>query len=102
VTGFLTALYQDVLNRAIEPAALQSWSTVMAHGVARWQVAAAVLGSVESDKDEVQSYYLRFLHRPADTSGLNAFVNALQNGMRNEDVITILIGSGEYYNNTPK
>jgi len=37
-----------------------------------------------------------------DTSGLNDYVNALQNGMGNEEVIAILIGSGEYYNNTPK
>ena len=57
---------------------------------------------MESDKDEVQSLLSPLPAPPPDTSGLNAYVNALQNGMGNEEVIAILIGSGEYYNNTPK
>jgi hypothetical protein len=44
----------------------------------------------------VGGYYLRFLHRPADSGGLANFVAALGNGTKDEDVIAALVGSGEY------
>jgi hypothetical protein len=60
-------------------------------------VAAAVFASVESDHLEVQSLYIQFLDRAADSSGLDTFTNALQNGLSDQQVALILMGSGEYF-----
>ena len=43
------------------------------------------------------TFYQRFLHRPADSTGLAAWTAALRNGMRDEDAIAQFVGSGEYF-----
>ncbi len=49
-------------------------------------IAAAFLATPESDQDEVQELYHRFLHRQADAAGLMVFENQLQHGVANEQV----------------
>ena len=46
----------------------------------------------------VPSYYLQLLDRPVDSIGLDACVNPLQHGVRNENVIAQFVGSLEYFN----
>jgi hypothetical protein len=60
-------------------------------------VAAALLASTEYRQQLVQADYQRFLLRPADSSGLAAFLGALQGGARDEDVLAALAGSAEYW-----
>jgi hypothetical protein len=95
--AFVRGLYQTVLNRPVDPAGAQAWAQALAQGATRNAVAAAILGSIEADADEVQAYYARFLRRPADSAGLNAWVYALQHGLRQEDFIADLLSSDEYY-----
>jgi hypothetical protein len=95
--GFLNALYQDALNRPVDPTGRKAWDAALAGGATTTQVAAAIFTSVEYRQDLVQSYYLRFLRRAADKGGLAAFVNALGQGARDQDVIAAIIGSPEYY-----
>jgi hypothetical protein len=95
--GFLTALYQDALNRAVDPTGLAAWEQALANGTTRQQVATAIFGSGEYDTDLVQNYYQTYLGRSADSAGLNGFVTALQNGARNESVILDIMTSQEYY-----
>jgi uncharacterized repeat protein (TIGR03803 family) len=95
--SFLSGVYQDVLNRALDAGGAQSWATQLAGGVNRGGVASAILGSLESDRDEVQSLYSEFLHRPADADGLNAFTTALQHGVTNEAATASIVGSDEYF-----
>jgi len=45
----------------------------------------------------VQNFYQSFLGRPADNSGLQNFVSALQQRVREETVILNLTGSDEYF-----
>jgi uncharacterized repeat protein (TIGR01451 family) len=78
--GWLAAVYQDVLGRAIEAAAVQSGTQALAAGVTRLQFAQAVINSQEGLTVEVQALYRQFLGRAADPGGLNAFVSALQAG----------------------
>jgi uncharacterized delta-60 repeat protein len=100
VTGFLTALFQDALNRAIDPTGLQTFTQILNSGAAsRQQVAAGILGSLEYEQDLVTNYYNTFLHRNPDPSGLAAWSNALAHGITDETVIASLIGSDEYFNN---
>jgi hypothetical protein len=69
----------------------------LAGGSSRSAVAAAILGSLESDRLEVESLYRAFLHRRADSGGLDVFGRALQQGVSNEQVLSIIVGSDEYF-----
>jgi hypothetical protein len=97
-TGFLQALYQDVLGRAIEPSAMTAWSTALASGTSRTTVAAAIAGSAERQLRLIQGFYQEFLRRAADVAGLNAFVQAKLGGMTDEQVIILFVSSDEYFN----
>jgi hypothetical protein len=96
--GFLSALYRDVLGREIDPGGLSYYLGQLASGMSRVLVARSVLMSREAKEVLVRDYYIRFLRRPADPGGLNAFATLLQVGAREEQVIAIFVGSLEYYN----
>jgi uncharacterized delta-60 repeat protein len=96
-SGFVSAVYRDTLYRTPDTGGAQSWNQILAGGTPRSAVAAAVLASTEARTNEVQSLYHRFLHRTADSSGLNTFLGAPQRGMASEQVIALLAGSEEYF-----
>jgi uncharacterized delta-60 repeat protein len=100
--GFLDALYQDALNRPVDPTGRTGFDQNLAAGATPNQVAGAVLTSVDDFQDLVQSFYQRFLRRPADPAGLNAFVTALQRGARDEQIIATVVGSDEYFSRLPR
>jgi hypothetical protein len=45
----------------------------------------------------VQASYQEFLHRAADPMSLDVFSQALQAGLPNELLISVLVGSDEYF-----
>jgi uncharacterized protein (TIGR03118 family) len=94
--GFLTALYQDALNRAVDTSGRSSFDQALANGLSRAQVATIIFSSTEYQQDLVQSYYQRFLRRAADSGGLAGFTAALQQGARDQQIIAIIVGSDEY------
>jgi hypothetical protein len=94
---FLQALYPMVLNRSLAPTEAPSWSGLLNQGVPRSTVAFDVLTSQESCTDLVQSWYTTLLGRSADSSGLNGFVQAMLRGMRQQQVIGLLVESDEYF-----
>jgi hypothetical protein len=96
-SSFLNSVYGDVLGRSVDASGSQTWNQALAAGISRTAVAAAILGSLESDTDEVQALYVKILRRPADSSGLNSFTNALQQGAPVEAVLAALAGSAEYF-----
>jgi hypothetical protein len=95
--GFLQAVYQDVLNRMLDTGGAQSWGQALSNGASTEAVATAIIGSMESQQDEVNAVYMEFLHRTADPSGLATFTGALQNGTSLEQVILALVSSSEYF-----
>jgi uncharacterized delta-60 repeat protein len=95
--GFLAALYQDALNRPIDPTGQAAFSQALTAGASRGDVAAAIFSSPEYRQDLVQGYYQRFLRRPADPTGLGLFTDALRLGVRDEEVIAAIVGSPEYF-----
>jgi hypothetical protein len=95
-TGFLNALYQDVLNRPIDAGGQTGFLAALTNGATRIQVAASIYGSTEYRQVLVKGYYQQFLMRSADQAGLDGFVAALQNGARDEQVIASILSSGEY------
>jgi uncharacterized protein (TIGR03118 family) len=94
--GFLTALYQDGLNRSPDMSGQATFTQSFMSGATRTQVAAAIFGSTEFQQDLVQGFYQQFLRRMADPSGLNTFVGSLSQGTPDGQVIAALVGSDEY------
>ena len=94
--GFLRALYAVALERQPDPVGEQIFGQALTAGVPPMTVATILMQSTEARQVTVQSWYRRFLCRPADPGGLQAFVSALQAGMREEVAMSVLIGSEEY------
>jgi autotransporter-associated beta strand protein len=95
--GFLSAIYQDALNRAIDPTGRTAFMNALNNGSSRGDVASIIFGSPEYRQDLVRGFYQNFLRRAADIPGLNALVAALQSGARDEDVVASIISSPEYF-----
>jgi uncharacterized delta-60 repeat protein len=95
--GFLTALFADVLNRSVDPAGQQSFSTLISQGMSTQGVATIVLDSPEARVDVVDAFYNTYLQRPADAAGLAAFASPLPGGSSNEAIIAAILGSDEYF-----
>src|SRR5207245_1722122 len=71
--GFVDALYRDALNRAADAGGRAAFLAALANGMSRQAVADAIFHSDEYRQDLIQSYYQRFLHRPADSGGLSGW-----------------------------
>jgi uncharacterized protein (TIGR03118 family) len=95
-SGFLTALYQDALNRAPDAGGQAFFASQLAGGMSHMQVAAEVFASLEFRQDLVRSSYQRFLHRAAETGGLNGWVALLQAGQSDQLVVAGIVGSDEF------
>jgi hypothetical protein len=98
--GFLNALYQDGLNRALDARGNAVFSAALNRGATPGEVAAVIFGSSEFAMDQVESYYQQFLHRTADRAGLAFFTNVLTQGGSDEDAIALMMASDEYFNRT--
>jgi hypothetical protein len=88
-------LYQAAFNRAPDQAGENFWSSALANGATPSQVAQSFIGSAEfqqrygalSTSDFVSTLYTNALHRPADPAGLQAWANAMQQGVSRADVL---------------
>src|SRR5260370_28287021 len=78
--GFITALYQDTLNRSPDSGGLTAYTKALNVGTSPRQMAAQFVGSTENLQNLVASSYKEFLKRPADTGGVNAYVKAPRAG----------------------
>ena len=95
--GFLSKLYQELLGRPIDRLALVSYEGLLANGATRQAVAAAILGSLESERRKVEGWSMRFLRRPADQTMLANYSAGLQAGATDEQVIDLIVSSDEYF-----
>jgi hypothetical protein len=96
-SGFLTALYQDTLNRTVDSSGQAFFSQQLTSGTTTAQVAAEIFASTEFRQDVVQGFYQRLLHRTADSAGLSFFVGALQQGQQEKDVAATILASTEFF-----
>jgi len=97
VDGFLTALYADALNRALDPTGQAADEQALAQGMSRQAIAGVVFGSQEYQQDLVESYYQTYLARQPDSAGLAAFVTAMQHCTTHQQIIADILGSAEYF-----
>lgn len=99
--GFLSALFEDALDRAIDPATKVTFEQLLAHDMTREQIAAVVFGTVESRDDLVAQTYLDLLDRPVDAGAQAYWAAKLADGETDQQVLAGLIASDEYFAKTP-
>jgi hypothetical protein len=95
--GWLTAIYLDVLGRAVDPSGGAGWTMELAQGVSREAVATSIQLSPEATNRLVEGFYLQYLGRPADPIGLQSFASHLSSGGSEEFVISSMVTSDEFY-----
>jgi uncharacterized delta-60 repeat protein len=95
--GFLDALYQNALNRAVDSATRSLWDQFFEEGGTAAQVAGAIFSSAEYRFDVVELGYTSFLRRVGDLSGVVNFTNALAGGASDALYFSVLLGSEEYF-----
>ncbi|HQU41769.1 MAG TPA: DUF4214 domain-containing protein, partial [Pirellulales bacterium] len=96
-SGFVSALFEDALGRAINSGDLAYFEGLMGNGMSPSDIAALVLNSDEYHRLRVDSLFEQFLDRPADLDALAFFAGELEGGETDEMVISQLISSDEYY-----
>ena len=96
-TGYLAALYQDALGRAVDPAGQDFFAPQLAGGVTRAQVAAEVFASAEFGQGLVTSAYRQLLTRSPDPAGLAFFTNGLVSGLTDQQITALMAGSDEFF-----
>jgi hypothetical protein len=94
--GFVTAMYHDLLGRDPDAGAA-IWTTRLNAGMSRPSAALGIIKSLEGMTYLVQTLYQRYLHRQADAGGIAGFTAALSRGMHDEQVISTLVASNEYF-----
>jgi cyclophilin family peptidyl-prolyl cis-trans isomerase len=95
-SGYLTALYQVGLGRAIDPTGLAADMQAFANGANLIQIAETVFTSAEIAGNTATSLLNQFLHRSNDVG--NVFTGALTAGVYEELAEMVILGSDEYFN----
>jgi large repetitive protein len=94
--SFVTALYEDLLDRSPDSAGLATWDGALAGGLSPEQVAFDIATSAEYRIDLVTGYYEHFLDRAPDAAGLATWTGLLAGGSSDEQVIADILGSAEF------
>jgi hypothetical protein len=93
---FLSIIFQDALSRAVNPTD-RAFFTPQFSNFTPDQIAAEVLSSPKFRQDLVNADFQQFLHRGADTIGLNFYTGALAAGQTDEQVAASSGGSDEFF-----
>src|SRR5262249_9458760 len=98
--AFVQALYQDALGRLAMPAELDFWVSVFVQSGS-----SAVVNGIEHSPEGrthlVKGWYRQYLGRTAQNGEEQGFVGLLVNGTAEEQVLSIILGSAEYFNHAP-
>jgi uncharacterized protein (TIGR03118 family) len=94
------AIFQDTLHNAPPPTVRATIVQAEQAGIPRDQIFLQLVGTDEYRQVVVQLLYSQLLDRAADPAGLDLFVGLLRQGMRDEDVASIIAGTDEYFAKT--
>jgi len=94
--GYVNALYQTVLGRAVDATGRSIYGNVLSSGGSRYFVASEVLKSIEADRRQSSQYYTKYLSRTADSAGNEFQANAMQTGYEPR-VLAGILASDEYF-----
>jgi hypothetical protein len=96
-SGYVSALFQDVLGRSVDSGGLNSAQSFLASGGSRFTFTQALLASPESDAREARGLYQQLLRRDPDAGGLAALTSALHGGASDEQFAAAIASSDEYF-----
>lgn len=96
VAGWVRGLYRTVLGREPSDAEARGWEVQLPIGRSRFQVARGFLCSTEHLAAVVDGYYLELLDRHIDPTGRATWVDLIQRGRREEEVVAGIVSSVEY------
>jgi hypothetical protein len=98
-SGWVTAIYQDILNRAVSPSELASTVAGLDGGtLTRSQAVTSLLGSGEYRQLRIGDLYPQLLGRAVDATAIATSTAVLNTTGRWENVIAAIAGSTEYFN----
>ncbi|HET6881661.1 MAG TPA: DUF4214 domain-containing protein [Pirellulales bacterium] len=95
--NFIDAVYQSILGRAADPAALAYWTPLLDQGAPRSSLTLALTHSDEYDARIIEGVYQKYLGRAADPASLVNWTALMQGGLSDEQLEADFIGSAEYY-----
>jgi streptogramin lyase len=95
--GFLTAVYRDVLGRAVDPSGQSAFTPFLDAGVSHAVFALNILQSEEGIQHATDDLYSLFLRRTPDPGGNTTVTTALRAGILIEVVMSVIAGSDEYF-----
>ncbi len=94
-SGFLAALFADVLRRPIDPSASASYGARLSRGEDRTRIAAEVIASPEGRERVVKDMYVEMLRRDAEPGGLAFHADELAGAGTAQTVLANILGSAE-------
>src|SRR5206468_2634744 len=95
--AFVQTLYNNLLGRTGQVSELNLWvNLLVSPGGGRNAVVNGIKNSPEALGRIVENLYLKFLGRQADVPGRAGFINALEHGVRLDDIEAIFVTSPEY------
>src|SRR5262249_38759303 len=96
--AWVMQVYLDLLGRPADATGLAAWTGVLDSGQATFfQVATAIIQSLEYRTDVVEGLYQRFLGRQADPTGLAGWVGVLGSGGTSVQVEAGILSSPEFF-----
>jgi cyclophilin family peptidyl-prolyl cis-trans isomerase len=97
-SGFLTAIYQDVLGRAVDSTGSTNGTQLLNNGTSRFQFALDVLTSIEGYLKSANKAYERSLNRDGDTAGLLNAIQVMMDGGTDSQILAGVNASDEFFN----
>jgi hypothetical protein len=94
---FVNDVFLQILHRQADAASLTTYTSLLAQGQTRQQVALAIENTPEARTVAVQDLYITLLGREAESGGLAIFTTFLANGGTLQQVESAILGSDEYF-----
>ncbi|HUY34130.1 MAG TPA: DUF4214 domain-containing protein [Pirellulales bacterium] len=100
-TGWLTALYQRILNRAPDPQGFQYWQQQLAAGESESNVALGFFDSLEAYKNDVTGWFNEYLGRTPNGAELTQYASEMAAGKTDRTIEQEITNLPEYGANPP-
>ncbi len=94
--GYVTALYQLINGRAVDPGGLAYWTGRLDAGLSRGSFAKLLLTSHETAGRTVKAAFQHLLSRAPDSGGAAYWTTYLERGNDQRDLWRSVMGTGEY------
>ena len=95
--AYVSAIFQDVLGRPVDPAGLQFFSGLLDHGTTHSAAVGLVNHSAEYFGKIIQSAYKQFLDRGAESAAVSFWSTQMAGGLTDAQFAAAVLGSAEAF-----